>query len=1053
MSVLERLYATRGRNSHASKSLELELLEPRMLLSGLPGTEHLFTEALAGGDALAANLGPDPAEPASSLEYVDSGSASGSQVMLPDAFVRPLETGLDAKDSPPPTGLRPYGATFEDPSEFMIGDIWVTVVLLESNGSIDTQTENWTAGEITSVEAEITEGLTWWETTFQSYPAVSPLHDLDFHIDFTYAASPVPTGYEPIRHPQSDESLWINDFLDFVGYNTASSIWTDLAYWNDDQRTANDAHWAYTVFVVDSSADADGMFTDGYFAYAYLGGPFAVMTYDNNGWGIGNMGQVLAHETGHIFYALDEYPGSDFYTDRSGYYNTQNLNAYDWNPSPGSRVSSIMAEASLQDIAYAAHVTSPTSAYMIGWQDSDADGIFDVLDVPLSLSGSGSYDVGSGQYTFTGSSSVQVLNNLNPWGYGHDITTNTVDRIQYNLDGAGWVDGNAYGQYVTSVGQDVPCMVLGSHTIEFRTIFSETGVTSDIWSDSFEVPSTVTLVNLQAAGDSGISATDHITNDSTPTYDVTLSAAGTIEIDWENDGVIDVTDVVGDAGTYQYTPGSALSDGLYPVYVTFTAPGEDAVVDTDPTTIDTAAPSVPGAPDLHATSDTGIDDNNVTAIRTPAFDVVVPAGLYFRLYRDGGLVSEAPIVGDDAGIYKTGTSEQLSEQPLGAFDYTATLVDAAGNESAHSAPLEVQFTSLWPVAWREYADGVFVVIYDTDASNGVTAPNVAWHPVVFQPGVTDILVDPGKMGDAIINSVQLFGDGTNSAGLGIVVENNAGLSNVLDSRQGTPPLELLVSEGPIGKIKLPAGIEGTDINGFTTEGGWRFDPDIDGDGDTSDLTAICSPGAVGSVMLGHDVSADIWIGGTGAKGLSLKSFSIRSGGYHGDLVALGDVGKIAFGGDFGSSITIWGSLKTLDIKGGDLNGDVYVAGLLGKISVTAQRDKLTRLYEGGDFLGTLETTGGVRNMSVTGSVRNASIQVGGLMKSLSVGEDFYNSSIYAGALSKVKVKGVISEDDSDGDVDEVHADGGSFSIADATWMGILDITHDHWFDGVRAWVG
>ena len=42
---------------------------------------------------------------------------------------------------------------------------------------------------------------------------------------------------------------------------------------------------------------------------------------------------------------------------------------------------------------------------------------------------------------------------------------------------------------------------------------------------------------------------------------------------------------------------------------------------------------------------------------------------------------------------------------------------------------------------------------------------------------------------------------------------------------------------------------------------------------------------------------------------------------------------------------------------------------------------------------------------------------------------------------------------SDGDVDEIHADLGSFSIADATWKGTIDVFDDHWFDGARAWVG
>jgi len=427
-----------------------------------------------------------PSPDGSSLEkYVVGASMAGEA-----CFARPLEgsplPAAPVAASPPPAGQAPYGASSYDGSEFMIGDVWVTVVLLESDGSIDTQTEDWTTAEVDNVKAEVQEGLTWWETTFHSALQEPPLHDLAFHIDFTYADSPVATGYEPITHPSYvDQELWIDSFLDQVGYNTADDYSDDLVRWNHDQRLAHNTHWAYTVFVVDSSADADGKFSDGYFAYAYVGGPFAVMTYDNNGWGIDRMGQVLAHETGHIFYALDEYPGSDSYFEHSGYYNTQNLNASDGNPDPSSRVDSIMAEASRQNAAYAAHTSSPTSLQMIGWQDSDADGIFDVLDVPLEFAGVGAYNTGADQYEFEGTSSAGTLANSNPRGASRDITINTVDRIQYRLDGGAWTDGNAYDGYSVSVAQNVPVTTPGSHTIEFRTIFEETGITSNVVSDTF----------------------------------------------------------------------------------------------------------------------------------------------------------------------------------------------------------------------------------------------------------------------------------------------------------------------------------------------------------------------------------------------------------------------------------------------------------------------------------------------------------------------------------------------------------------------------------------
>ena len=133
----------------------------------------------------------------------------------------------------------PYGAALRDSSEFMIGDVWVTVVLLESDGSVDAESEDWTQAEIDLVKGEIQEGLTWWEDTLDQTQGGSALSDLTFHVDFTYADNPVATGYEPITRNQPDEDLWINDFLDEVGYNSANSYFTDLATWNHDRRTDN----------------------------------------------------------------------------------------------------------------------------------------------------------------------------------------------------------------------------------------------------------------------------------------------------------------------------------------------------------------------------------------------------------------------------------------------------------------------------------------------------------------------------------------------------------------------------------------------------------------------------------------------------------------------------------------------------------------------------------------------------------------------------------------------------------------------------------------------
>ena len=50
------------------------------------------------------------------------------------------------------------------------------------------------------VAQKVEEGLQWWVDTLAG---VTDKHELDFHIDYTYADSPVATSYEPIINTSS----------------------------------------------------------------------------------------------------------------------------------------------------------------------------------------------------------------------------------------------------------------------------------------------------------------------------------------------------------------------------------------------------------------------------------------------------------------------------------------------------------------------------------------------------------------------------------------------------------------------------------------------------------------------------------------------------------------------------------------------------------------------------------------------------------------------------------------------------------------------------------
>jgi len=390
----------------------------------------------------------------------------------------------------------PHGAGVYSTSEYMIGNVWVTLVLMESNGAIDLNELNWSSTQINNVKAQVREGLDWWETMFDKYNPNS-LILLNFTIDYSWADDPFETSYEPIMRDYKAESLWAGEFLVSQGYTGCyreyQSHLTDLRDFNHERRNAKDMDWAFSIFVVNSRTPSNtkignGTLTDGWFAYAWTGGPNVVMTYDNGNWGINDMALVLAHEVGHIFWAWDEYGTAGSYNDRSGYYNTQNTNAaYERPTGAPARVDSIMASGSYQRNAYDKYVSSLASLEMIGWRDSNGNGILDVLDTPLTLTTlTGYWDVSTSSFVYAGRSSVTTLPNQNPSGSKSDITLNTVDMLQYKLDEGDWLEADGqYGTYggTTNVNAGGWATLIGlspgEHTIVFRTLCERTGVVSN----------------------------------------------------------------------------------------------------------------------------------------------------------------------------------------------------------------------------------------------------------------------------------------------------------------------------------------------------------------------------------------------------------------------------------------------------------------------------------------------------------------------------------------------------------------------------------------------
>ncbi|QDV27340.1 dockerin type I domain-containing protein [Aureliella helgolandensis] len=366
----------------------------------------------------------------------------------------------------------PYGATEADLGEFMLGTVGVTPVFFESNGQLDTSSEDWTPAHISEVLGNIDEGLDWWVDLLATQSSV---HELSFTLDTTYATTPVETKYEPIARRSNDYSLYVTEFLTSAGF-TSGNIETDIRSFNQAQREKLGTDWSYTMFVIPSENDTDGNFASGGSfsrAFAFAGGLFMVVPSTRPA-------STFAHETGHIFWARDEYLGGSSSFAKRGYYNTSNDNSAD-NPTPGFvQQPSIMASSTLLDTAYENYISPASTLAMLGWQDSDQDGIFDVLDVPHRLTGTGYLDSSDGIYHFQGNATVQTLANQNPAGLGNDITLNRIREIEYRFDVGEWQIYSTPDAYEVALEMSIP-VPSGVTQIEIRARDSKTTVASNLF--------------------------------------------------------------------------------------------------------------------------------------------------------------------------------------------------------------------------------------------------------------------------------------------------------------------------------------------------------------------------------------------------------------------------------------------------------------------------------------------------------------------------------------------------------------------------------------------
>ena len=236
----------------------------------------------------------------------------------------------------------------------------------------------------------------------------------------------------------------------------------------------------------------------------------------------------------------------------------------------------------------------------------------------------------------------------------------------------------------------------GSHNLTAKTVDSGGNLSMASNALAFVVDSiapTKPVFALDAASDTGISATDKITNLKTPKITGTAEAGSTVTL-LEGTTVLGTATVAAGSagGAFTITSGT-LTDGdhILTVQAKDAAGNVSLVSDTLKVTIDTKAPDAPALPTLDSASDTGMSSiDGITKTAIPVIKGVAEAGSKVELF-DGTKSVGTATAGVD-GKYSI-TASTLAD---GVHKFTVKATDVAGNTSVASAIASVTTDTVGP---------------------------------------------------------------------------------------------------------------------------------------------------------------------------------------------------------------------------------------------------------------------------------------------------------------------------------------------------------------------
>ncbi len=199
-------------------------------------------------------------------------------------------------------------------------------------------------------------------------------------------------------------------------------------------------------------------------------------------------------------------------------------------------------------------------------------------------------------------------------------------------------------------------------------------------------------IDLAATSDTGNSNTDNITNDNTPTINLTAETGAIVKVYNDRDLLGIATEDTNNLGNYSITLTTPLNEGVNKLtaIATDTAGNTSTVSSELNITIDTTAPSIPTIV-LATASDTGSNTtDNITSNTKPIITGTAEADATVKIYN--GTTEVGSATADASGNYII-TVTALNE---GTHKLTAIATDTAGNTSTASSALNITVDTTAP---------------------------------------------------------------------------------------------------------------------------------------------------------------------------------------------------------------------------------------------------------------------------------------------------------------------------------------------------------------------